>query len=367
MGTRGILRSLSAGTAAFLIGVACGSPAPPAAEGVPAGREAGAAPVTAAASTAVPPVATVRLGYLPIMSHAPFFVAQEKGYWREAGVEVEGTEFQGSDQMMPFLASGQLDVAGGSAGAGFLNALYQGVSGSIVATMSGVSPDGPSPGALVVRQEDYHSGRYTHPGQLRGRRVAANGTGVYGEFLLDRALRLGGITINDVDFVTLSFPDMVTALAGGSLDAALLTEPWVVQVEERGLGVPIARERLDPNGQTQVVLYGEQFMRNNSEGARRFMVGYLRALRDLKRTDFKDPGDAVIIEKYTKLRPEVILRSVPPYVDGEGRVNIAHLELQQRFYLERGYLNYREPLDLQRFVDYSWLEYARQQLGPYQP
>ncbi len=115
-----------------------------------------------------------------------------------------------------------------------------------------------------------------------------------------------------------------------------------------------------------MLLYGEQFIRNNPEGARRFMVGYLRALRDLKRADYKDPGDAAIIAQYTKLAPEVVLRVVPSYLDGDARINVAHLDLQQRYYAERGYLNYKEPLDLNRFIDYTWLDAALQQLGPYQ-
>jgi hypothetical protein len=45
---------------------------------------------------------------------------------------------------------------------------------------------------------------------------------------------------------------------------------------------------------------------------------------------------------------------------------MAHVELQQRFYMERGYLNYREPLDIARFVDNTFLDAALQQLGPYQ-
>jgi len=55
---------------------------------------------------------------------------------------------------------------------------------------------------------------------------------------------------------------------------------------------------------------------------------------------------------------------VPPYSDPNGRINLAHLGPQQRCYAERGYLNYAEPLDLDRFVDNSWLDLAIQQLGP---
>jgi NitT/TauT family transport system substrate-binding protein len=365
-------------------GLACAGPASSPARSEPAAASGGAAPASGSAPAAptqgaatapaattggdsTAPVAPVRLAYVPIISHGIFFVAWEKGYWRDAGVEVEGTEFNGSDQAMPYLANGQLDVAGGSSGAGFLNALSQGVGGRIVAGMSGTSADGFIGAALIVRKEDYDSGRLTSPADLRGKRVAVNGKGVYGEFVADRALRQGGLTLDDADMVVLGFPDMVAALAGGSVDAIMPTEPWVSQIQDRGIGTIIAREGVDPNAQSQVLLYGEQFIRNNPEGARRFLVGYLRALRDLKRADYKDPGDAAIIGQYTKLGPEVVLRVVPTYLDGDARINVAHLDQQQRYYAERGYLNYREPIDLNRFVDTTWLDAAIQQLGHYQP
>ena len=90
-------------------------------------------------------------------------------------------------------------------------------------------------------------------------------------------------------------PLTLTFENAGSVEAIMPTEPWVSQIQDRGIGTIIAREGVDPNAQSQVLLYGEQFIRNNPEGARRFLLGYLRALRDLKRADYKDPGDAAII------------------------------------------------------------------------
>jgi NitT/TauT family transport system substrate-binding protein len=346
---------------------AASAPAAPAGGNTPAPSTAAAPAPAAPAAEPVPFTATVKLAYVPITSHGIFFVAWEKGYWRELGLDVEGTEFNGSDQAIPFLANGQIDVAGGSSGAGFLNALNQGVGGRIVAGMSGTAADGLIGAALMARKEDFDAGRYTAPADLRGKRVAVNGKGVYGEFVADRALRTGGISLDDVDMVILGFPDMVAALTGGSVDAIMPTEPWVSQLQDRGMAAIIAREGVDANAQAQVLLYGEQFTHNNPEAARRFMIGYLRGIRELKRANYKDPGDAAIIAQYTKLAPEVVLRVVPSHLDGDARINMAHLDLQQQFYADRGYLNFREPLDLNRFVDLTWLDYALQQLGPYQP
>jgi NitT/TauT family transport system substrate-binding protein len=354
-----------------------GSPAA-APSGAPAAVPAGDAAPTAQASSAgsaaaaqsatpPPPVATVKLAYLPLISHGIYMVAWDRGYWQELGLEVEGTQFGGSDQAMPFLANGQIDVAGGSAGAGFLNALSQVIGGRMVASQSGVRPDGFSGAALMVRKDNFDSGLYTKPADLRGKRVAVNGKGVYGEWVTDRHLRLGGLTIDDVDMVILGIPDMLAGLQGGAVDAADLIEPTIVQAVEKGIAVPIAREGSDPNGQSQVLLYGEQFIRDNPEGAKRFMVGYMRALRQLARTNFKDPADAETISQGTKIPADLVLRAEPSYLEVNGKINVAHLDMQQRFFMERGYLNYREPLDLNKYVDYTWLDAALQQLGPYQP
>ncbi len=184
-----------------LLGIGCAGAADPvapatkarSAEAVGVRERTTLVPDLAPASTEIvvppPPVAIVKLAYLPVLAHSPFLVAWDKGYWREEGLEVEGTEFGGSDQAMPFLAVGQLDVAGSSSGAGLLNMLAQGIGSRIVAGLSGVGPNGLTGQALMVRRGDFESGRLTSPADLRGRQVAVNGKGVYREFLADRHLR----------------------------------------------------------------------------------------------------------------------------------------------------------------------------------
>jgi hypothetical protein len=44
-------------------------------------------------------------------------------------------------------------------------------------------------------------------------------------------------------------------------------------------------------------------------------------------------------------------------------VNLRALEDQQRFYLRRGYLTYRDPLPLDRVFDFSYLQAALRELG----
>src|SRR5438067_1012334 len=84
------------------------------------------------------------------------------------------------------------------------------------------APAAPPP---VVRKDLYDSGELRAPADLRGRRVAMNTRGASPEYLLTKVLDGAGLTLDDVDLVTIPFPDMPAALANGSVDAAIPAEP----------------------------------------------------------------------------------------------------------------------------------------------
>ena len=83
----------------------------PAAAASPAASPSPAAKAGAAAPAPITPQ-TVRLGLLSSASDSGLFIAMEKGYFREQGVEIESTPFDPAAQMVAPLAAGQLDVGG---------------------------------------------------------------------------------------------------------------------------------------------------------------------------------------------------------------------------------------------------------------
>ena len=61
----------------------------------------------------------IRIGYWPVAAGLPFFAAIEKGYFKEAGLEVEPLKFAGAQQVMEAMLSGRSD--GSSNGTGSAN------------------------------------------------------------------------------------------------------------------------------------------------------------------------------------------------------------------------------------------------------
>ena len=61
----------------------------------------------------------IRIGYWPVAAGLPFFASVEKGYFKEAGLDVEPLKFAGAQQVMEAMLAGRSD--GSSNGTGSAN------------------------------------------------------------------------------------------------------------------------------------------------------------------------------------------------------------------------------------------------------
>ena len=85
-----------------------------------------------------------------------------------------------------------------------------------------------------------------------------------------------------MNVVALPFPDMVAALTNGSIDAGLLIEPFVAAAVGSGVGVRWKGvDEFSPSYQIAMLLYAPHFAAPEQRSvAERFMLGYLRGVRD---------------------------------------------------------------------------------------
>jgi NitT/TauT family transport system substrate-binding protein len=326
-----------------------------------------AAPVPTQPAAAVPPaplsIETVRVAYNPQLPAAPILVGSEKGYFREQGIEIETERAENAAAVFQALASGEVDIGRGAIAAGTFNAFSRGVDVRIVATGHAEPPTGRTGNPVLVRKELWDSGAVRSVPDLRGRTVTINGPAGGGEYTLGSVLRDHGLTFDDVRVVYMPFPDMVAALGGGAVDAAAsIIEPQATTALRRGFGallVPAPR----PGTQTTVIFYGTRFVADRPEVARRWMLAYVRALRDLSGEGWRQPEHLAILSRVTNLPVDLIEEAIAPYWDPDGRVNRDDLQAQQRFYQERGHLQYRDLLPIESMVDETWLDAAIRALG----
>ena len=149
---------------------------------------------------------TVILAYSPSLSFAPLFVAIEKGYLKEQGIELKLELFKSGSEAVAFAANGQIAGIAGGLGASNFNGAYKNMGVKIVAPMA-IQPTKGAPAPILVRSDLVNE--IKSPKQLKGKRIAVGGgAGATGEYMLLRVLEKEGIEKKDITLVNLAFPDM---------------------------------------------------------------------------------------------------------------------------------------------------------------
>ena len=200
-----------------------------------------------------------------------------------------------------------------------------------------------------------------------------NAPGVSNTVTLNALLRSVGLKYADVDTVNMSLPDHVTALHNKAVDAAINNEPTITEAEEQGIAVRASKQVIYPGQQTAVVLYSEKFAQERRPVAQKFMVAYLRAVRDyndaLKNGKLAGRNaDEIlsILTEYTKIKDrKVYAKMVPFAVNPNGHVNEATLKNDYKFFRERGLIDGKVTVD--QVIDSSFANQAVETLGPYKP
>jgi NitT/TauT family transport system substrate-binding protein len=350
--------------AAVLLALPGGSVAAPVAPPV-----APAAEIPAPLGAALPQAARVRLGVVGIVPGAGYYLAIEKGYFAEQGLDVEAIPFVTTAEQTAPLAAGQLDVGGGATSAGLFNAIARGVDIKLVADQGHTEAGRPG-NALVVRRAAADAGQLRGVADLRGRRIAIASTSIGVVSDLRGYLAQGGLMLSDVTLEQLAFPDMAPALSNGSVDAAILVEPFLTLVQQSGLGTRWLWDyEVNPDHQVAAILYGPGFVREQPEAARRWMIAYLRGVRYFN--DAFVRGDAAareetiqVLMKWTPIRDRGLydLMSVIG-LDPDGDMRVPSMAADQELFLQLGQQD--RPVDFNTAVDLQYVRYARQVLGPY--
>ncbi|MBI4318827.1 MAG: ABC transporter substrate-binding protein [Chloroflexi bacterium] len=330
-----------------------------------------ASPTAASKAQAAPPKAPtkVRLGTVGFLSDAGFFIAVEKGYFKDQGLDVEITQFDTAAAMVPSLATGQIDVGGGAPSASLFNAVARDIRVKIVAD-KGSMPLDESYQGLMIRQDLYDAGRFKDYADLKGMKIAIFITGVTGHVALDRALQKGGLTLNDVEVVVMPAGQQPAALASGAIDATVQVEPLITQLQEQKIAKLVKSiNDFYPNQQQAVVFYSPNFIKDKPDAARSFIVAYLKGVRyynDAFAKKNKQALDEVvdILVKHTTVKNKALYGKMGMAgLNPNGEVFVKSLEDDQEWYLSHGLQEARA--DINALVDQSFVKYAVQQLGPY--
>jgi NitT/TauT family transport system substrate-binding protein len=281
---------------------------------------------TSGRQSAVDPV---RMAYLQNdLHHLALWVALEKGYFQEEGVDVEISGiFRAGPELMNAFTAGALDMAYvGEAPSTFAVANKT----ADVSVVAQVNTEG---SALMVVKGQSGIGEIS---DLEGKTVGIPGHATVQDFLVRKAIRKAGVESSRVNLLIIKPPEMIGALRTGQIDAFIAWEPYPSKAVVENVGRNLASSRDIWAGHPCCVLVSDsKFLKSRPGQVEKVVRAHVRATIFIK----ENPEEAVRIGvKFTGMDEPTVRRALQfveytyvPSIDGE--------EEYVRFLSELGYIS----------------------------
>ncbi len=231
---------------------------------------------------------SLALDWFPWSNHSGLYIAQERGYFEDEGLEVN-IYVPGDPSTVLLTVEAGRDDFGISYQPELLLAREQGIK--VVSIMAMVQH--PLNSVMTLKESGI-----VEPKDLKGKKVGAPGL-PSDEALIDTMLRSQGLTIDDVEMVNVGF-DLIPALISKNVDA-IVGAYWVhesISANNQGFDLNIMRmeEHGVPDFYELVIVASEDKIANDPDIVQRFVKAVTRGYKDA----IADPLDAVAVLKSVK-------------------------------------------------------------------
>ena len=225
--------------------------------------------------------AEVKVGVSDWTGWVAWYVAQDQGYFHKYGAAVKLVWFANYSDSIAALSTGQLD-ANSQTWSDTLGPLAKGVPLKAVL----VNDNSAGNDALMVGP------KIQSFAGLRGQTIALEQYSV-SHFVLYTALARNGLTPKDVKVVNLAAGDAAAAFMSGRVDAAVVWNPWISQIEKSGRGRALFTSTQMPGLIPDLLVAQAAAIQNPAK--RKDLVAMIRAWFDTEAFIRANPDRAVAI------------------------------------------------------------------------
>ena len=281
----------------------------------------------AQAREALSPPVKLKIGYISAMYDAPILIAYEKGYFSAEGLDIDLMKMKNATDSLQALGVEALHATTSSSITPLFNARERGIPLTIVAG-AGVHSQGRGVLSLVIRKDLVENGRYRSLADLKGMKIVAPLHNP-GQWMVVEAARRVGVAESQIDFVSLGYSNTIPAMSNKGVDGLVGNEPVGTRATADIGAVPVLRmDEVAPMFPVGYVMVGSYLARTNPEAARRFLIGYIRGVRDAREAFGHQRKDYAKIESILagydlQLPPGTVLMDLP----ADGAASFDNLEL----------------------------------------
>jgi NitT/TauT family transport system substrate-binding protein len=159
------------------------------------------------------------LGLLHTLSPAPFYIAQERGYFKDEGIDLTFRYFQAAQPIAAAAVAGDIDVGVTALTGGFFNLAEKGTLKVIGGAMH---EERGYQGSAILASNQAYDGGLTSVDKLPGHSFAITQYGSSFHYMLGRIAEAKGFDIKSVTLRPVQqVPNMLAAVSSGQVDATI--------------------------------------------------------------------------------------------------------------------------------------------------
>lgn len=249
---------------------------------------------------------SLRVGVLPIADCLQIFVAQEQGFFKANGLEVELITMSGGSVIATSVEAGELEIG------------WSNILSIALADAQGFDYSFFAPGAVETGTNRPHklmvavNSTINNVIELEGKTVAVNTFANVPYIAVNELISKNGLNPTTVRFVEVPFPDMPSLLASGEIDAALMSEPFVSTSISKNQARILVADPFSSLGDRILVAawFSKREWLNEHEVEASAFINAILSANDFI-TKNEDESRAILL-KYTNLDPNLVQLIVLP-------------------------------------------------------
>ena len=318
----------------------------------------------------------LRVGEGPFITGGGFLIANEKGYFKKLGLQIETKMFIDGQQAVPALIAGDLELTFMTANASLFNSVARGAP-IVVILDRGNNKPGRGYSVINVSKQMADGGvkSLADLAKLKGKKIGVSGTGSINQYMFSLALQKAGLDPRkDVQWIfNVPQPDLMKMLGQNQVDATDLAYQFGFFAEKNGWGPMIATgDKIEPDSTIAVIATRQSLLKDKRDQLVRFAMAYLQGAKEFNAAAAnpdQHPDIVDILAKTTALQKPETIKAIAPnwsYVNEDGIPNIPSVMRMQDYWAD--YYDYVEKkVSAERLFDTSIAKEAMNRLQSEKP
>ncbi len=241
----------------------------------------------------------VVVGALRFTSHSAGFIAHEKGYFKERGLDVSFEFFQAAQPIAVAVAAGDADFGIAGVTGGLMNLAAK----DAVKVVAGVLHEKKGiDGMMIMASNKAYDAGLTSPDKLPGHSLAMTQVGSTFHYMTARIAEKEGFPLSDVKLVPLQkVGAMIGALKSGQVDSMIMVPHIAKALTRGGAAKEIGWLYNYAEYQISTLFTSTKNTKENRDMVARFVKAYSQGIADFNRVMVRKEGTPEELEEMTKL------------------------------------------------------------------